>query len=122
MPPQQFYHNPALFTRIQFLEERVEELIAHAKMSDFELQNLKHQLNHRTGQASKRRKLNVEAQVLTSAEGWKLAEEKEAERTGKEQKKKEAEQHRKEKEVEWIQLRLNRPPDAPFTGSLTSKD
>ena len=113
MPPQQFYRNPALFACIQFLEERVEELIAHAKMSNFKLQNLKHQLNHQTGQASKQRKLNVEAQVLTSAEGWKLAEEKEAERAGKEQEK---------KEVEWIQLQLNWPPDAPFTGSLTSKN
>ena len=122
IPPQQFYHNPPLFARIRFLEERVEKLTAHAKMSNFELQNLKYQLNHRTGQASKRRKLNVEARVLTSAEGRQLAEEKEAEKTAKEQKKKEAEQRRKEKEVEWIQLRFNRPPDAPFTGSLTSKN
>ena len=68
----------------------MEELIAHAKMSNLKLQNLKHQLNHWTGQASKWIKLNIEARVLTSAEGRKLAEEKEAERTGKEQKKEEA--------------------------------
>jgi hypothetical protein len=122
IPPQQFYHNPGLFARMQYLEERVEKLTAHAKMSDFEGLNLKRKLNHRTGQASKRRKLNVEARVLTSVEGRQLAEEKDAERTAKEQKKKDAEQRRKEKEVERIQHRLNRPPDAPFTGSLGSKN
>lgn len=120
--PQQFYHDPAIFARMRHLEEKVEQLTAHAKMSDFELLNLKRQLNHRTGRASKRRKLNVEARVLTSAEGRQLAEEKEVERMAKEQKKNDAEQRRKEKEAERLQHRLNRPPDAPFTGSLSSKN
>jgi hypothetical protein len=109
--PQQFYHDPTLCSRIRRLEEGVEQLTAHAKMLDFELLNLKRQRNHRTGQASKRRKLNVEARVLTSVEGRQLAEEKEAERMAKGQKKKDAEQRRKEKEME-----------RPFSGSLSSKN
>ena len=59
IPPQQFYYDPTLYNRVQ-LEER---------------------------RASKRRKLNVEARVLTSDEGIRLAAEKETERAAKAQKK-----------------------------------
>jgi hypothetical protein len=59
--------------------------------------------------------------VLTSAEGKRLAAEKDAERIAKAQKKKEAERIRKEKEVARDQQRRARHPDEPFVGSLASK-
>ena len=57
-------------------------------MVELELQNKKRKNNQRDGRPSKRRKLNVEARVLTSAEGKQLVVEKDAERAAKEQKKK----------------------------------
>jgi acetyl-CoA carboxylase alpha subunit len=59
--------------------------------------------------------------VLTSAEGKRLATEKDAERIAKAQKKKEVERIRKEKEVARDQQRRARHPDEPFVGSLASK-
>ena len=120
--PTQFYHDPVLFDRICQLEMQVERLSGHVKMVELELQNEKRKANQRDGRASKRRKLNVEARVLTSAEGKRLAAEKEAERVTKMQKRKEAELLRKEKEAERDQQRRDRGPDAPFIGSLSSKN
>lgn len=91
-------------------------------MVELELQNEKRRSNQRDGRASKRRKLNVEARVLTSAEGMRLAAEKDEERIVKAQKKKETERRRKEKEVARDQQRQARLPDQPFTGSLASKN
>jgi hypothetical protein len=59
--------------------------------------------------------------VLTSAEGKRLATEKDAEHIAKAQKKKEVERIRKEKEVARDQQRRARHPDEPFVGSLASK-
>lgn len=100
----------------------MQHLSGHVKMVELELQNEKRKANQRNGRASKRRKLNVEARVLTSAEGKRLAAEKEAERAVKMQKKKKAEMLRKEKEAERDQQRQARGPDAPFMGSLPSKN
>jgi len=90
-------------------------------MVELELQNEKRKNNQRDGRPSKRRKLNVEARVLTSAEGKQLAAEKDAERAAKEQKKKDASMRRKQKENDREQQRRHRAPDAPFMGSLSSK-
>jgi hypothetical protein len=57
-----------------------------------------------------------------SAEGKRLAAEKDVEQAAKIQKKKEMEICRKEKEAEWDQQRQAQDPDAPFMGSLTSKN
>jgi catalase len=122
IPAQRFYHDPVLFDRIQRLETEVQRLSGHVKMVEIELQNEKRRSNQRDGRASKRRKLNVEARALTSAEGMKLAAEKDAERIAKAQKKKESERRRKEKEVARDQQRQARPPDQPFSGSLASKN
>ena len=117
-----FYHDPVLFDRILQLEGQVQQLSGHVKMVKVELQNEKRKSNERDGRASKRRKLNVEARVLTSAEGRRFAEEKEAEQAAKAQKKRDAAIRRKEKEVERDRQHRARGPDAPFTGSLTSKN
>ncbi|KAK7057081.1 hypothetical protein R3P38DRAFT_2426550, partial [Favolaschia claudopus] len=81
-------------------------------------------LNERDARPSKKRKLNVEARVLTSAEGKRLAAEKEAERTSKAKKKAESAQRRKEKEnlrkESW--RNRERDPDASFTGVLSAKN
>lgn len=119
-PPVRFYHDRILLDRIQKLEKGVQQLSGHIKMVELELQNTKQKSNQQDGRASKRRKLNVEARVLTSAEGKKLAAEKE--HVAKVQKKKEAERFRKEKEVARDQRRRARPPDDPFIGSLSSKN
>jgi hypothetical protein len=58
---------------------------------------------------------------LTSAEGKWLAAEKDAERKAKEQKKKDVAARQKQKENDREQQRQARAPDAPFTGSLSSK-
>lgn len=122
IPPARFYHDPVLFDRIQQLEKEVQRLSGHVKMVELELQNEKRKSNQRDDRASKRRKLNVEARVLTSAEGRRIAAEKDAERVAKAQKKKEAERIRKEKEVARDQQRRARPSDEPFVGSLASKN
>jgi hypothetical protein len=96
-------------------------MILISLLVELELQNEKQKSNERDNRASKRRKLNVEARVLTSAEGKRLAAEKDTERASKVQKKKEAESRWKEKEVERDQQRRARHPDEPFMGSLTSK-
>ena len=59
-------------------------------MVQLELQNKKWKNNQHDSRASKWQKLNVEAWVLTSAEGNQLAAEKDAEWAAKEQKKKDA--------------------------------
>ena len=121
-PTAQPYHDPVLFDHICQLETQVQRLSGHIKMVELELQNEKRKGNLRDGRASKRRKLNVEARVLTSAEGKRLAAEKEAERVAKMQKKKETEMVRKEKEAERDQQRQAQGPNAPFMGSLSSKN
>jgi hypothetical protein len=99
-PTAQPYHDPVLFDRICQLETQMQRLSGHVKMVELKLQNEKRKGNLRDGRASKRRKLNVEARVLTSAEGKRLAAEKEVEQVAKMQKKKEMEMVRKEKEAE----------------------
>ena len=91
-------------------------------MVELELQNEKRKNNQRDGRPSKRRKLIVEAQVLTLEEGKQLAAEKDAERAAKEQKRKDTAMRRKQKENDREQQRRDRAPDAPFTGSLSSKN
>lgn len=56
-----------------------------------------------------------------SAEGKQLAAEKNAERAAKEQKKKDTAIQQKQKENDREQQRRDQAPDAPFTGSLSSK-
>jgi hypothetical protein len=97
--PVQNSHDPVLFDHICQLERQVQMLSGHVKMVELELQNEKRKSNQRDGRASKRQKLNVEVRVLTSAEGKRLAAEKDAERVAKMQKK-EAERLQKEKEAE----------------------
>ena len=121
IPASQFYHDPVLFERISYLEASLEQLTGQVKMVELELQNEKRKNNQRDSRPSKRRKLNVEARVLTSEEGKRLAAEKDAERAAKEQKKREAAMRRKQKENDREQQRRDRAPDAPFTGSLSSK-
>ena len=60
--------------------------------------------------------------MLTSAEGKQLAAEKDAERAAKEQKKRDTAMQQKQKENDREQQRRDRAPDAPFTGSLSSKN
>jgi hypothetical protein len=91
-------------------------------MVELELSNEKRKSNQQDSRASKRRKLNVEARVLTSAEGKRLAAEKDAAHVAKAQKKKDAERLRKEKEVARDQQRRAHPSDEPFVGSLASKN
>jgi hypothetical protein len=79
-------------------------------------------LNERDGRASKRRKLNVEARVLTSVEGRRLAAEKDAERANKAQKKSDGAQRRREKENCREEARRNWDPNAVFTGILSAKN
>ena len=76
----QFYHDPVLFEWISYLEANMEQLNGQVKMVQLELQNEKQKNNQHDSRASKRWKLNVEAWVLTSAEGKQLAAEKDAER------------------------------------------
>ena len=121
IPTTQFYHDPVLFDRIAHLEANLEQLTGQVKMVELELQNEKRKNNQRDGRASKRRKLNVEARVLTSAEGKRLAAEKDAEWAAKEQKKRDAAMRRRQKENDREKQRRDRAPDAPFTGSLSSK-
>ena len=121
IPASQFYHDPVLFERISHLEASLQQLTGQVKMVELELQNEKRKNNQRDSRPSKRRKLNVEARVLTSEEGKRLAAEKDAERAAKEQKKREAATRRKQKENDREQQRRDRAPDAPFTGSLSSK-
>ena len=121
IPPNRFYHDPVLFARISQLESNMATLQGHVKMVELELQNEKRKNNERANKPSKRRKLNVEARVLTSAEGKRLAVEKDAERKVKEQKKKDAAARRKQKENDREQQRRARAPNTPFTGSLSSK-
>ena len=63
----------------------MEQMSGQVKMVQLELQNEKRKNNQCEGRASKQRKLNVEAWVLTSAEGKQLVAEKDAERVAKEQ-------------------------------------
>jgi hypothetical protein len=90
IPATQFYHDPVLFAQISHLEASLKQLTGHVKMVKLELQNEKCKNNQHDGRPSKWQKLNVEARVLTSAEGKQLAAEKDAERAAKEQKKKDA--------------------------------
>ena len=69
IPTSQFYHDPALFERISYLEASLEQLTRQVRMIELELQNEKRKNNRRDSRSSKWRKLNVEAQVLTSEEG-----------------------------------------------------
>ena len=82
----------------------MEKLTLRAKMIQLELQNMKRKNNQGDGRPSKRRKLDAEAQVLTSAE-----------------QKEDAAMRRKQKENDREQQRQDRAPDAPFMGSLSSK-
>ncbi|KAJ6469102.1 hypothetical protein DFH09DRAFT_989117, partial [Mycena vulgaris] len=117
-----FYHDPVLFARINRLEAELDAVKAHAVMLANELAGQKRKANERNGRASKRRKLNVEARVLTSAEGKRLAAEKDAERDAKEAKKTANANRRKEQENEREQGRRNRDPHEPFTGLLSAKN
>ncbi|KAJ7086160.1 hypothetical protein B0H15DRAFT_782325 [Mycena belliarum] len=90
-------------------------------MVEAELAIQKRKLNERDGRSSKRRKLNVEARVLTSAEGKRLAAEKDAERAKKVQKKADGAQRRREKENCRDQNRRNWDPTTIFTGILSAK-
>ncbi len=60
--------------------------------------------------------------MLTSSEGKRLAEEKDAKCIAKVQKKKEAERRRKEKEIARNQQHQAHSADEPFVGSLGSKN
>ena len=91
-------------------------------MVEVELQHEKQKANQQDHRASKWRKLNVEHRVLTSAKGRRLFAEKEAEWVAKMQKKKDVEILRKERAAEREQQHKARGPDAPFTGSLSSKN
>jgi len=110
IPPQQFYHDPILFDRIQQLEKEVQRLSGHVKMVELELQNEKRKSNERDSRGSKRRKLNVEARVLTSAEGKRLAAEKDAERIAKAQKRRKRRDNGRRKRSQGINNAKHAPP------------
>jgi hypothetical protein len=122
LPPTHFYHDPVLFARIQRLENEVHTMRAHVGMVEFQLAEQKRKLNERDGRVSKRRKLNVEARVLTSAEGKRLAAEKDAERARKAQSKADGAQRRKEKENCRDETRRNWDHSAALTGLLSAKN
>jgi hypothetical protein len=94
--PVLFYSDLVIIARIKDLEMEVHRLTGHCKRQISELQTMKRRAR------------------------W-LAE-KDAERAAKAQKKKEVAEQRKEKEAERLQQRRDRPVDAPFTGSLNSKN
>ena len=73
IPMTQFYHDPVLFEWISYLEANMEQLNGQVKMVQLELQNEKQKNNQHDSRARKWWKLNVEAWVLTSAEGKQLA-------------------------------------------------
>ncbi|KAJ7691947.1 hypothetical protein B0H17DRAFT_934508 [Mycena rosella] len=79
-------------------------------------------MNERDGRASKKRKLNVEARLLTSVDSRRLAAEKETERLAKEVKKAALSLCRKEKENARDNQRRTRDSNQPFTGLLTAKN
>ena len=110
---------------IQFfihLESAMEQMSGQVKMVQLELQNEKQGNNQCEGRASKQWKLNVEAWALTLAEGKQLAAEKDAEQAAKEQKKRDAAMQQNQKENDREQQQCDQAPDAPFTGSLSSKN
>jgi hypothetical protein len=90
-------------------------------MMESELAIQKRKLNERDRRSSKKRKLNVEARVLTSAEGRRLAAEKDAERAKKAQDKRDGVQRRQEKENSRQENRRNWDPSTAFTGLLSAK-
>lgn len=103
------------------LHSRVATLEAHCALALSEIQDLKRCANAKDGRARKRQKLNVDARCLTSEEGLRLAQEQQALKQAQEQKKCEAQEQRAAKEAERERLRLERNPDEPFTGTLTTK-
>ena len=103
------------------LQSRVATLEAHCALALSEIQDLKRRANAKDGRARKRQKLNVDARCLTSEEGLRLAQEQQALKEAQEQKKREAQEQRAAKEADCERLRLERNPDEPFTGALTTK-
>jgi hypothetical protein len=105
------------------LEKTVDFYQTHCTMLEMENQNLKRRANQQdNAQSNKKCKVVMDAWMLTSDEGLRLAEEQEAEQRAKKQKKKEMEQRREDKAAEWWQQRENRDPSEPFRGSLTLKN
>ncbi|KAJ7779398.1 hypothetical protein DFH07DRAFT_688773, partial [Mycena maculata] len=76
----------------------------------------------RDERSSKKQKLNVEARLLTSVEGKRLAAARDLEWAAKEKKKSDGDKRRREKENARNQNRQNCDPDAAFTGLLTAKN
>jgi hypothetical protein len=103
------------------LQSRVATLEAHCALALSEIQDLKRRANAKDGRARKRQKLYVDARCLTSEEGLRLAQEQQALKEAQDRKKREAQEQRAAKEAERDRLRLERSPDEPFTGALTTK-
>lgn len=103
----------AIHTRNEFLE-------AHCAMATYEIRDLKRKMNSRENQPKKKRKLNVEARILTSDEGLALCEQREVESLAKEAKKEDIAARKREKEAERQRLRAERGPN--FSGGLASKN
>ena len=95
---------------------------AHGALVYHEFASLKRKINLKSNRAPKKRKLNVKARCLTSAEG--LAEAQEADRLHleKERKRDEAAAKRVAEEAERLKNWLALDPDAPFVGVLSSKN
>jgi hypothetical protein len=91
-------------------------------MAFSDLDHKKQWLNAREWRKQKLPGLNVDAWCLTSEEGLRAAEAADAARQVKEQKKRDVEAHRAAKKAEITVQCAARPPDAPFSGSLPSKN
>lgn len=90
-------------------------------MAVSEIQDLKWWMHARDGKARKKKKLNVNARMLTSEEGRRLVAERDKAERVKAVKKKEEEAQRAAKEAQRDRQRAERDPSKPFTGSLALK-
>ena len=95
---------------------------AHDVLVYHEFASLKRKINLKSNWAPKKRKLNVKACCLTSAEGLAEAQEADRLRLEKERKRDEAAAKRVAEEAERLKNRLALDPDAPFIGVLSLKN
>jgi hypothetical protein len=101
IPPHRFYGSKT-FDYIAHLEKKADFYRTHCTMLEMENQNLKRKINQQDNAwSSKKHKVVTDAQMLTSDEGLRLAEEQEEEQCAKKQKKKETAQRREDKAAEW---------------------
>ncbi len=121
------YH--AQWARIRGLEERVAEqahqinyLASHLTITTTHITNLRRSENARAAKKSGKAKLNADARTLTSAEGLRLAEERDALASAKEQERETRNQEREEQERLAQERRVAERDTMVFTGAITSKN